>query len=47
MTDDKIIQTDHPLSEDQKSVLDALLNLIIPSSGDGRMPGAEIGRAHV
>jgi hypothetical protein len=40
MTDDKIIQTDHPLSEDQKSVLDALLNLIIPSSGDGRMPGA-------
>lgn len=35
-----IIGSDIPLSEAQRATLDAALNLIIPPSDDGRMPGA-------
>jgi hypothetical protein len=40
MADDKLIQTDHPLNEDQKNTLDTLLKLVIPASEDGKMPSA-------
>ncbi|MEJ2130716.1 MAG: gluconate 2-dehydrogenase subunit 3 family protein [Gammaproteobacteria bacterium] len=35
-----IIGSDSPLPEAQRATLDAVLNLIIPPSDDGRMPGA-------
>lgn len=40
MTQDNLIQTDSPLNASQQAVLDALLNLIIPPSEDGTLPGA-------
>lgn len=44
MPDDELIQTDHPLNEDQKNTLDTLLKLVIPASEDGQMPSAaEVG----
>lgn len=44
MDNDEVIQTDHPLNEDQKNTLDALLKLVIPASEDGKMPSAaEVG----
>ena len=44
MADDELIQTDHPLNEEQKNTLDALLKLVIPASEDGKMPSAaEVG----
>jgi len=39
MTDD-IIQSDNPLSKDQTRTLASILDMIIPPSDDGRMPGA-------
>ena len=35
-----IISTDHPLGDDQKAILTALLNTLIPPSDDGHLPGA-------
>lgn len=49
MADDNLIQTDQSqgilsLDEDQKATLDALLDLMIPASEDGKMPAArEVG----
>ncbi len=49
MADDELIQTDQiqgnlSLNEGQKTILDALLDLMIPASEDGKMPGArEVG----
>lgn len=41
---DDIIGSDSPLSEAQRATLDAVLDLLIPPSEDGRLPGAaEIG----
>ncbi len=37
---DKIISSDHPLSEKQRQTLASLLDVIIPGSDDGRMPSA-------
>ncbi|HJN52032.1 MAG: gluconate 2-dehydrogenase subunit 3 family protein [Pseudomonadales bacterium] len=37
---DDIISSDNPLSEDQRRTLANLLDMIIPPSEDGRMPGA-------
>ena len=36
----EIIGTDHPFSASERGVLVALLNTLIPSSEDGRLPGA-------
>jgi hypothetical protein len=38
MTD--IISTDHPLNDDHRAILVALLDTLIPASDDGRLPGA-------
>ena len=38
MTD--LITTEHALSEDQQVLLAALLDTLVPASGDGRMPSA-------
>ena len=38
MTD--IISTDHPLNDEHRAMLVALLDTLIPPSDDGRMPGA-------
>ncbi len=42
MTEDRddIILSDNPLSEDQRRTLASILDMIIPPSEDGRMPGA-------
>jgi hypothetical protein len=43
MTQDKdnIISSDNLLTDQQRSTLSALVNMIIPASEDGRMPGAD------
>ncbi len=45
MTDpDDIIGTDSPVSAVQRATLDAVLNIIVPASEDGRLPSAvEVG----
>jgi hypothetical protein len=45
MTDpDDIIGTDSPVSAVQRATLDAVLNMIVPASEDGRLPSAvEVG----
>ena len=40
MTQEKIIGTDHPLSDDQRRILAIVLDLIIPASEDGLRPSA-------
>lgn len=35
-----LIGSDHPLSQTHRSMLPLVLNLIVPPSADGRMPGA-------
>jgi len=37
---DGIISTDAPLTADQRGIVQAVINLIIPVSDDGRMPSA-------
>jgi hypothetical protein len=42
MTQDKdIISTDNLLTDEQRRTLSALVNMMIPASEDGRMPGAD------
>lgn len=40
MVDDRVIVSDKRLTEEQERTLAALLNLLIPPSEDGKMPGA-------
>lgn len=35
-----LISTDHPLTADQRAVLSALLDALVPASADGAMPSA-------
>ncbi len=37
----KLIATDHPLTESQQHTLSALLDTILPASDDGEMPSAQ------
>jgi len=40
MTNDNIIGSDNLLTDQQRRTLSALINMMIPASEDGRMPGA-------
>ncbi|MDE0659214.1 MAG: gluconate 2-dehydrogenase subunit 3 family protein [Gammaproteobacteria bacterium] len=40
MTQDRMIGTDNPLSDDQRRILAIVLDLIIPASEDGQRPSA-------
>ena len=40
MADSNIIGSDNPLTETQRSVLNVVLDMIVPASADGRMPSA-------
>ena len=44
---DQLIGTDAPLTNQQRRALDCVLNLIVPPSSDGRLPGAaDVGVLH-